>query len=44
MYYASDLDIAKFRAIGKENLRTPGDYVLVNYQRAALGQEEIGHR
>lgn len=42
-YPASDLSIDRFRAIARQNLSTPGDFVLVNYQRAALGQEEIGH-
>ncbi len=43
LYYASDTSVDAFRAIARENLRTSGDFVLVNYQRAVLGQGEIGH-
>jgi hypothetical protein len=41
--YASDTTIEQFRAVARQNLAMPGDYLLVNYQRAALGQERIGH-
>jgi hypothetical protein len=43
LYPAADTDIETFRTIARQNLATPGDFVLVNYQRAALGQEEMGH-
>lgn len=43
LFYASDTDVNAFRSIARENLRTTGDFVLVNYQRAELGQDEIGH-
>lgn len=41
--YASDTDIDTFRSIARKNLMTGGDFVLVNYQRAELGQVEMGH-
>lgn len=40
---ASDTDLESFRRIAQDNLRTPGDFVLVHYQRAELGQTEGGH-
>jgi hypothetical protein len=42
-YYASDTTPAAFRSLAQQNLRTSGDYLLVNYQRAVLGQKETGH-
>lgn len=41
--HASDTDLESFRNLARENLRTPGDYLLINYQRAGLGQVEGGH-
>ena len=41
--HASDTDLEAFRQIARKNLLTPGDFVLVNYQRAELGQVEGGH-
>jgi len=43
LFYASDIPVDAFRSIARENLRTSGDFVLVNYQRAVLGQGKIGH-
>lgn len=43
VFYASDTDIDGFRSIAKANLATDGDLLLVNYQRAKLGQGEMGH-
>lgn len=40
---ASDTSLDAFRAAALRNLATPGDYVLVNYQRAELGQARMGH-
>jgi len=42
-YYASDTGLETFRSIAQENLKTTGDFLLVNYQRAILGQKEVGH-
>lgn len=41
--YASNTDIDSFRSMAQRNLVTDGDFVLVNYQRAELGQVEMGH-
>ncbi len=41
--YASETDIDAFRASARQNLQTPRDYIVVNYQRAVLGQHESGH-
>ncbi len=41
--YASDVDVSAFRAIVRQNLQTADDYVLVNYERAVLGQGASGH-
>ncbi|MDO8314244.1 MAG: phytochelatin synthase family protein [Rugosibacter sp.] len=41
--YASDTTLDAFRKQAEENLKTPGDFILVNYQRGALGQKESGH-
>jgi hypothetical protein len=42
-HYASDATLDQFRALARRNLATSGDYLLVNDQRAAPGQEQIGH-
>lgn len=41
--YASDSNIDAFRAVVRQNLQTPHDFMLVNYERAALGQTQSGH-
>ena len=41
--FASDTTLEKFRELAKENLKTRGDYILINYQRGKLGQRESGH-
>lgn len=41
--YASDTTLDAFRQQAEENLKTPGDFILVNYQRGAMGQKESGH-
>lgn len=41
--HASDTDIAAFRRTALANLSTEGDFLLVNYQRAHLGQARMGH-
>ena len=41
--FASDSNVDRFRATALQNLQTPHDFVLVNYQRAVLGQGETGH-
>jgi hypothetical protein len=41
--FASDTTLEKFRELAKENLKTRGDYILINYQRSKIGQGESGH-
>lgn len=41
--YADAVDIAELRAAVLSNLADPDDFLLVNYQRAALGQDRVGH-
>ena len=43
MVYASDVEMAEFRSVAQRNLQSRGDFLLVNYQRAVLGQEPSGH-
>lgn len=43
LVYAGDTTLEAFRLKASENLGRAGDYVLVNYQRASLGQREGGH-
>ena len=42
-YHASDTGLEAFRSIAQKNLRTADDFLLVNYQRGAVGQKEMGH-
>lgn len=41
--YATDTTLDAFRRTARQNLARQGDFILVNYQRAALGQREGGH-
>jgi hypothetical protein len=41
--FAQDTTIEAFRSAAAANLSRPGDYVLVNYERSALGQQGGGH-
>jgi hypothetical protein len=43
LFYTSDTDLDAFRTIAQKNLQARGDFILVNYERAALGQGETGH-
>ncbi|MFK5893935.1 MAG: phytochelatin synthase family protein [Pseudomonadota bacterium] len=43
LYYASDLNIDEFRTILKRNMQNPDNFILVNYLRSTLGQENVGH-
>lgn len=43
MTYASETEASAFRTLARRNLQSQGDYLLVNYQRAELGQEASGH-
>ena len=41
--HAADTTLADFRALAAKNLSTPGDYLVVNYDRAGVGQDHMGH-
>jgi len=41
--FAAATSLDEFRVAARENLSRAGDYVLVNYQRASLGQRGGGH-
>lgn len=41
--HASDTTLAAFRREVSRNLAEPGTYVVVNYDRASVGQETMGH-
>lgn len=43
VHHAGDTTVDGFRVLAAENLARKGDYVLVNYHRAELGQEGGGH-
>lgn len=43
VYRASDTSLAEFRKLAVENLKQPGNFVIVNYLRKAIGQETGGH-
>jgi len=42
-YHGSDLSLEQFRLLLRRNLSDPGDRLLVNYHRSALGQAGGGH-
>jgi hypothetical protein len=41
--HGDQLTLEEFRQLVKTNLAREGDYLLVNYQREALGQGRVGH-
>lgn len=43
LYYASDIDTNSFRDILKDNMRNPENFLIVNYLRSTLGQDNVGH-
>lgn len=43
IYHGSDVNLEEFRSLIRANLETPGNYVLINYLRRAIGQERGGH-
>lgn len=42
-HHGSEVDLATLRSQWVQNLQTPGDYVVINYLRRAIGQETGGH-
>jgi hypothetical protein len=41
--YAGESSLDEFRALASKNLATPGDYVIINFERSEIGQEYMGH-
>lgn len=41
--YASTVTVDEFREAGRKTLSTPGEYLVVNYNRAQVGQRTGGH-
>ncbi|HLO84958.1 MAG TPA: phytochelatin synthase family protein [Nostocaceae cyanobacterium] len=43
VFHAGDINLEKFRKLASENLKQPGNFVITNYLRKAIGQETGGH-
>lgn len=43
VHYGSQLSLADFRRKLSQNLNEPGNYILINYLRATIGQQRGGH-
>ncbi|MFB2917542.1 MULTISPECIES: phytochelatin synthase family protein [Aerosakkonema] len=43
VYHASDTNLEEFRRVTVQNLKQPGNFVITNYLRKAIGQETGGH-
>ena len=43
VFHADESSVDKFRSTIENNLATVDDYLIVNYQRKILGQDEVGH-
>ncbi|WP_374089916.1 phytochelatin synthase family protein [Methylomicrobium lacus] len=43
VYHAGDSSLEQFRKLAVENLKQPGNFILVNYLRTSLGQQTSGH-
>lgn len=43
VYHAGDSSLGQFRKLAIENLKQPGNFILVNYLRKSLGQQTGGH-
>lgn len=43
VYHAANSSLEEFRALTVKNLQEPGNFVLVNYLRSAMGQKTGGH-
>lgn len=42
-FHAEDVTLEQFRKTAVENLRTPGNFIVVNYQRLNIGQPKGAH-
>jgi Phytochelatin synthase len=43
VYHAGDTTLEKFRSLAADNLKQPGNFILINYLRKEIGQEKGGH-
>jgi glutathione-S-conjugate glycine hydrolase len=43
VHYASDTTLEAFRGLASTNMGNPRDFIIVNYNRAEVGQEYMGH-
>jgi hypothetical protein len=43
VYHASGTNLAEFRKLAAENLKQPGNFIIINYLRKEIGQERGGH-
>ncbi|MGM3309187.1 phytochelatin synthase family protein [Anabaena sp. WFMT] len=43
VYHGSNSSLQEFRKLAAENLKQPGNFVIVNYLRTEIGQERGGH-
>ena len=43
IHYSTDIDLKQFREILKDNLLSPENYLLLNYQRKDVNQVGMGH-
>jgi len=43
VYHAESSSLDEFRKLASENLKTPGNFVVVNYDRSGVGQAPTGH-
>ncbi|MBW4635541.1 MAG: phytochelatin synthase family protein [Iphinoe sp. HA4291-MV1] len=43
VYHAADTNLQDFKRLVSENLKQPGNFILVNYLRKEIGQEKGGH-
>ena len=43
VYHGRDSSLDQFRKLAVENLKQPGNFILVNYLRSSLGQQTSGH-
>jgi hypothetical protein len=43
VYHAADTSLEKFRSLAADNLKQPGNFILINYLRKEIGQEKGGH-
>jgi hypothetical protein len=43
VYHAGGINLAEFRKLAAENVKQPGNFIIINYLRQEIGQERGGH-